>query len=241
MKIKTKLVIYFTTVIFLGVFSAGVFYYLVVKPSQIVLDAGEKIANGVADAFNFTPQVSVKNTVIFEEHAAILEVAVLSQRIVHDYEYSNTWIGSTKELHLRGVYLAKYGFDLKKQDFMIHISEDDSSTDQTYNLTFNIPDPLLLSFETENYRVIEDRDGWWNQFDEIERETAVNTMRNEARRKALSMGYRNKVRDSLESQLKLMVETLPLDIQIGAIQFLWQGLNMNLTIEHDSLMLKNAE
>ncbi len=241
MKFKTKIVLYLTAVLFAAALGGGLFYYWIVKPTEIVLDAGEKIANGIADAFNFTPQVSVRNTIIFEEQAAILEVAVLSQRIVHDYEYRDTWMGSTKELHLRGVYMAKYGFDLKNQNFIIHIAENDSSIDDTYKLIFRIPDPILLSFETEDYMVLLDKDGWWNYFNENEREKAVNIMRNEARSRALSLKFKNRVKTSLETQFKLLVDSLPLEIRIAHIEFMWQNIDTDFKLQNDSLMIDEIQ
>lgn len=222
-----KKILYLSIIIVFLSLSSGIFYYWIIKPSRVLLNASEKIAEGVADAFNFSPKISIKNSVVIEENAAILEVALLSQRITYDYEYTNTWMASTKELHLRGVYLAKYGFDLKNQDFSINIAENDSLSDSGYNLTFAIPEPLLLSFETETYRIIQDRDGWWNKFNKTEREIAVNTLRGAAKEKALSLDYQNKVKESIESQLKIMIAELPLNIQISQINFIWQDTNFN--------------
>ena len=237
-----KKILYLSIILVFLILGAGIFYYWIVLPSKLVLDASEKIAEGVADAFNFSPKISIKNSVVFEENAAILEVALFSQRIIYDYEYNNTWMGSTKELHLRGVYLAKYGFNLKKQNFSININEDNSNFDSVYNLIFVIPEPVLLSFETDNYRIIRDRDGWWNKIDENERETAVNSVREAARKKALSLDYRNKVKDSIESQLKMMIEELPLDIQIGQINIIWQDKSLDeMHLQDDTLKISLIE
>ena len=222
MKINKKLIFYLFFAIVFFVFSIGAFYYLVILPSRILIDASETIVKGFAETFNFTPRITTENTVIIEEQAAILEVAVYSQRLVHDSEYTNTWLGSTKELHLRGIYLAKYGFNLKNQDFSINISKDDSMSGSSYILSFVMPEPILLSFEMENYRIIQDKDGWWNKINKTEREIAVNLLRGTAKEKALSQDYRNKVKESIESQLKIMMAELQLEIQIEQINFIWQ-------------------
>ncbi|MBN2425695.1 MAG: DUF4230 domain-containing protein [Calditrichaceae bacterium] len=235
MKFKTKAVLYLTVVLFAAAFGTGIFYYFIVKPSEVVVNAGKKIADGVAAAFDFSPRISIKNTVVYEEKAAILEVAVYSQRVIYDYEYSDTWLGSTKEMHLRGFYLAKYGFNLKKQDFSINISESDNNGGKFYQLTFMIPEPLLLTFETENYRVIRDREGWWNSFKEQDRENAVNSMREAARRKAISLEYRDQVKNALESQLKTMIKELSLDIEFNQINFVWQSIELEGLPKLDSL------
>ena len=234
MKIKTKTILYVSVFLILVLFATVIFYYWFVMPSRLVRDAGEKIANGLSDAFNFSPRISIKNTVVFEEDAAILEVAVYSQRVVYDYDYCNTWMGSTKKLYLRGIYIAKYGFNFKEQHFSIHINEDDTQPEPVYNLIFAIPEPVLLSFETDNYRVIRDKAGWWNKFEETERENAINTMRELARIRAESIDYRNKVKNSFESQLKIMIEELPLDIQIGQMSFNWQHDNLKEKFEQGS-------
>ncbi len=223
-----KLIFYSIFFVLIVLFSIGAFYYLIILPSRILINASETIVNGFADTFNFSPRITTENTVIIEEQAAILEVAVYSQRLVHDYEYTNTWLGSTKELHLRGIYLAKYGFNLKNQDFSINISEDDSTSGSSYILTFVIPEPILLSFEMENYRIIQDKDGWWNKIDKTEREIAVNLLRGAAKEKALSLNYRNKVKESIESQLKIMMAEIPLQIRIRQINFVWKDhLSLN--------------
>ena len=132
------------------------------------------------------------------------------------------------------MYLAKYGFNLKNQDFSINIAEDDSLSGSQYNLTFTIPDPILLSFEMENYRIIQDKDGWWNKINKTEREIAVNRLRGAAREEALSTDYQNKVKDSIKSQLKMMIMELPLEIKIKQINFVWQDeANINV-IENKS-------
>ncbi|MBN1408998.1 MAG: DUF4230 domain-containing protein [Calditrichaceae bacterium] len=206
------------------IFAIGAVYYLIILPSQLVFRASEQIVNGFAEAFNFYPRVTTENTVIFEEQAAILEVAVYSQRLVHDFAYSNTWMGSTKRLHLRGVFLAKFGFNLKTQNFSIDIAKSDSS-DSAYNLTFMMPKPILLSFEMENYRIIEDKDGWWNKINKTEREIAVNRLRGAAMEEALSVNYRNNVKNSLETQFKIMIAELPIEIRVEHINFIWQDTN----------------
>lgn len=219
-----KKLIYFSVIFLLLILlSTGIIYYWVILPSRVIFNAGEKIVNGISDAFDFSPRITTENTVIFEEQAAIFEVAVYSQRLVYDYEYSNTWMGSTKELHLRGIYLAKYGFNLKEQKFTVDISKQVSDSGSGYDLTFQIPEPVLLSFETDNYRVILDKDGWWNRFDKNDREQAVNTMREAARIKAVSLDYRNKVKESIESQIKIMIAGLPLEIPLGKVSFQWQN------------------
>ncbi|MEJ2055188.1 MAG: hypothetical protein P8X42_14830, partial [Calditrichaceae bacterium] len=53
---------------------------------------------------------------------------------------------------------------------------------------------------------------------------AVNTMREAARIKALSVDYRKKVKDSIESQIKVMMSDIDLNIHIGRITFEWEQL-----------------
>lgn len=234
-----KLILYLIIFMLTLLTGLGAFYYLIIVPSQVLIDAGEKIVESISETFNFSPRVTNKNTVIFEEQAAILEVAIYSQRLVHDFEHSSTWMGSTKELHLRGVYLAKYGFNLKRQVFSINLAKDDSVSDPHYHITFNMPEPILLSFEIENYRIIQDQDGWWNKFTKTEREIAVNRLQGAAREKALSIDYRNKVRESIELQFRIMMIKLPLEIPIGTIDFVWQDKNFeNIHIQDNEVRLR---
>ena len=231
-----RLIVYSLVFILVLVFGVGAVYFLIILPSQMVFKASEQLVNGFAEAFNIYPRVTNENTIIIEEQTAILEVALYSQRFVHDFEYTNTWMGSRKRLHLRGVFLAKYGFNLKNQDFSIDIAKDDSSFGSEYKLTFILPDPILLSFEMENYRIIEDQDGWWNKINKTEREIAVNRLRGDAIEAAQSVDNQNNVKNSVESQFKIMIAELPLEIRIADIIFIWKDRHINnLSIDRDEI------
>jgi len=241
MKFRNKLKIYVILTIIAVVFGGGIFYYWIVNPSKMVIRAGERIAQNMAAAFDFAPRITVDNTVIFEEPAAIIEVAFFSRRLVHDFRYRNTWLGSTKELNFRGVYLAKYGFNIREQNFMLNISEADSAVSGIYDLTFVLPEPVLLSFETEDFKILRDEDGWWNSVTAAEREKAVNDMRNSARSKALSAENTEQAKKAIKAEMVKLIRDMPLEIRIGQIEFQWREMPAADLLAPDSLSSGNSE
>jgi hypothetical protein len=217
---------YFLAIIFLAlIVFAGVWAFnrWIWKPSkEMVSTAGQSLASGINKAFNLTPSVSIDNTVVVEEYVPILEIAVLSQNIFHDYIYTQTQLWSTKELHLKGSYIAKAGFDMKDQNFSVRIDSDQAGAGKSYKLAFMLPSPRILSFETERYEVIKDEDGWWNEITKEEHENAVNTMKAEAKEKALQQGILQKAKQSAQKQLWDIVKTSDFGgIQIAEIKFFW--------------------
>ncbi len=241
MKFRNKLKLYIILAIITVVFGGGIFYYWIVNPSKMVIRAGEQIAQGMAAALDFAPHITVDNTVIFEEPASIIEVAFFSRRLVHDFRYRNTWLGSTKELNFRGVYLAKYGFNIREQNFMLNISEANSADSEIYRLTFVLPEPVLLSFETEDFKILRDEDGWWNSVTASEREKAVNDMRNSARSKALSAENTEQAKTAIQAELIKLIRNLPLEIRIGQIEFQWREMPAADQLTPDSLSGGNFE
>jgi hypothetical protein len=68
----------------------------------------------------------VNNTVVLQQQTPILELATLSQNFRHEYEWTNTRLGSTKKIKIKGSFEAKAGFDLNKR-FALEITEDKAS------------------------------------------------------------------------------------------------------------------
>ena len=55
-------------------------------------DLAHNTAQGIREFFNFTPRVSIEQTVIIEENTPILEVATLSRTLTVDHRWSHTWV-----------------------------------------------------------------------------------------------------------------------------------------------------
>src|SRR5687768_12790010 len=91
------------------------YFLFVVIPARAVrqsYEGAKEIGRDIKELFQFTPEVSVNNTVVLEQQTPILELATLSQTFRHEYEWTNTWLNSTKKIKITGTMEAKAGFDL---------------------------------------------------------------------------------------------------------------------------------
>jgi len=170
---------------------------------RFLIQAPAKLAHATAEGlrtlFQVTPRVTINETVIIEQASPILEVATISRPLLVDHEWSHTWLGSTKTIHLRGAFTAKAGYDLQKP-FEINISPS------PLTVTARLPDPQLLSMQMDSFVVLQDESGWWNRLTEEDRTNAVTTLQSIARRKAEGSGILEEVRRSAEERIREMVE-----------------------------------
>ena len=141
---------------------------VVVIPTQLAqrsYEGAKQIGHDISEAFQFTPEITVNNTVVLQQQTPILELATLSQNFRHEYEWTNTRLGSTKKINIKGSFEAKAGFDLNKR-FALEITDDKA-------LVF-LPKPQLLSIESLNDTKFEDEDGYWNWVNMDDRSMAIN-------------------------------------------------------------------
>ena len=187
----------------MGILIALLFIAGTVTAYRFLIQAPAKLAHATADGlrtlFQVTPRVTINETVIIEQNSPILEVATVSRQLFADHEWSHTWLGSTKTLHVRGTFTAKAGYDLKKP-FEITI------TPSPLSVTARLPDPELLSMQMDSFEVLRDENGWWNRLTEEDRTNAVNTLRILARSKAERSGILEEVQRSAEERIREIVE-----------------------------------
>jgi hypothetical protein len=166
---------------------------------KIPTDLATNIANGMKDAFNFTPQVKVAENVVIEQSAPIFEVATITRDLSVDYSWSHEWLGSTKKLSLRGVFTAKAGFDLK-EPFSISVQK------YPRKVTAIMPRPKVLSLQMNSYKILLDDSGWWNTISDADREAAVAELQRIARTEAENSGMLTEASSTIEARLKEIVE-----------------------------------
>jgi hypothetical protein len=156
-------------------------------------------ARGIQEVFNFTPRVKIDQTVVVEQNTPILELATVSRDVMIDYSWSHTWLGSTKSIRLVGTFTAKAGFDLK-EPFTIEISRTPLS------VKASMPAPKLLSLTMNSYRIARDESGWWNRITIADREQAVRSLQENARREVEASGILDEARSTVEQRIKDIVE-----------------------------------
>ena len=139
--------------------AVGLYLTLFKGPADLALAT----ADGIKEVFDFTPRVMIDETVVIQEMAPIVEIAVVERPMLVDYRWTHTWLGSTKALHLQGTFVAKAGFDLR-EPFTIRIEPELARRER------DLPGPRLLSLEMTGYRILEDEPGWWNAISDRDRE-----------------------------------------------------------------------
>jgi hypothetical protein len=181
----------------IGIFLAAMGLYMVFV--RIPADLASNIAQGVKETFNFTPRVTIEETVVIEQNIPIFEVAIVARDMMVDYSWSHQWLGSTKTIALRGTFTAKAGFDLK-EPFIINIEKF------PLKVRARMPSPKLLSLQMNTYKIIHDEHGWWNRISDSDRETAVHELQRIAREKARTSGMLAEAQSTIEQRMKEVVE-----------------------------------
>jgi hypothetical protein len=178
-----------------AMFLAAIALYIVLV--KIPSDLAANISSGIKETFHFTPQVRVNETIVIEQNAPIAELATVARDLLVEYSWSHEWLGSTKTIALRGVFVAKAGFDLK-EPFSIDIQKN--------RVSAQMPAPKLLSLQMNSYDVLQDENGWWNRISDRDREAAVNSLQRTAREKAENSGLLEEARTTVEQRIKEIVE-----------------------------------
>ena len=182
-------------IILLITLSVAAYVIIVVIPSTLAersYEGAKQIGRDISEAFHFTPEITVNNTVVLQQQTPILELATLSQKFQHQYEWTNTWLGSTKKIKITGSFEAKAGFNLTKK-FSIQIDED--------NAVVTLPGPQLLSIESLHDVKFEDENGVWNWVDMEDRSRALNAFTGDARKYAEQGQFINQAREAMEKKL----------------------------------------
>jgi hypothetical protein len=169
------------------------FVYIPKKIAQQSYDGAKQIGRDIADAFSVTPQITVNNTVVLQQQSPILELATVSQKFRHHYDWTNTWLGSTKKINITGTFEAKAGFDLH-QKFSIDIQHNKA--------VVTLPKPRLLSIEPQGDVKFTDENGVWNWVDQSDRSKAINAFTRDARTYAQQGEFVEQARKEMESKLR---------------------------------------
>lgn len=173
---------------------------LVVIPARFArqsYEGAQTLARDIREAFQFTPEIRVNNTVILQEQRDILELALTSQRFRHEYVWNNTWMGSTKRIMITGTFEAKAGFDLG-QKFSIDLRDDRAYV--------TLPRATLLSVAPRHDMTFRDENGIWNWVDASDRSRAVNAFTRDAERITRNARWISQAEEALEKRLSTILK-----------------------------------
>lgn len=186
----------FLIIVFLIVVSITAYMLLIFIPGRIAqqsYEGAKQIGRDIANVFQVTPEITVNNTVVLQQQTPILELATVSQKFQHHYDWTNTWLGSTKKIDISGTFEAKAGFDLH-QKFSIEIDHN--------NAVVTLPKPRLLSLEPLGDVAFTDENGVWNWVNADDRAKAMNAFTRDARRYAQQAQFVEQAQREIESKLR---------------------------------------
>lgn len=178
-----------------------------------LLDLGEDLAQRLADGLGVTPKVTVRSDVLVEQSREVLELATVERIVRVEHVYAHTWLGSTKEMRLRGDFRAKAGFDLAKG---FEIDLDEIPDQERPRITVHLPEPEILSLEMLELRVEED-EGIWNRIQPSERQQSVRDLQRLARLELERAGILEQAQASFERQIQhaILEQWAPTRFQVG--------------------------
>jgi len=182
-------------IILIITFTVAAYWIVVVIPGRLAektYEGAKQIGRDFVRAFSFTPEVTVNNTVVLLQQSPVLELATVSQKFQHHYDWTNTWLGSTKKISIKGGFEAKVGFDLRKK-FTIEINDDKAIV--------YLPPPELLSIQPLDDVTFRDESGVWNWVNMDDRSKAMNAFTGDARKYAARAGFVEAARESMVKQL----------------------------------------
>jgi len=174
--------------------TACAYFLIVVIPKRALSEQYElakSIGRDIDRAMQFTPQISVRNEIVLNKQANILELATKSQTFRHEFEWRHTWLGSEKIIRIKGNFVAKAGYDLNQ--FM-------SINMEPRLVTVTVPEPKILSVEAMDYQ-IEGESGWWNSISDADRSMALKEFTADARKALEGSGLVDSAQTSFEDSL----------------------------------------
>ncbi len=199
----------FLVTVFLVVVSITAYMLAVYIPTQIMersYEGAKQIGHDIAQVFKVTPEVTVNHTVVLQQQTPILELATLSQKFQHRYDWTNTWLGSTKKINIAGSFEAKAGFDLHKK-FLVEIANNKA--------VVTLPKPQLLSVEPLGDVTFRDENGVWNWVDADDRAKAMNAFTTDARKYGQQAQFVDHARLEVETKLReiFSLHGMPVEIR----------------------------
>jgi len=195
-------------IVLLVVGTMASYILLVVIPTKMVersYQAARTLGEDFKKAFHFTPEITVNNTVVLNQQTPILEMAVLTQHFEHRYSWTNTWLNSTKQIFITGTFEAKAGFDLNRK-FSIVLKDDKAIV--------KLPEPEILSVESQGDITYRDENGVWNWINTDDRTRATNAFIKDARTYANQAEFVKDAKEQMEKRLRLLLQPYAKDVVI---------------------------
>jgi len=133
-----------------------------------------------------------------EQTTPVSELVVLSRRIEVEHELLHTWVGSSKRVKLHGTFIAKAGFDLRK-DLSIDIRPDE--------IIVQLPHAQILGVEQQQVDVLAFENGLWNRISGQDVQSELSVLPELAWKKTAESELPAEAEETLQKQLEQRIHT----------------------------------
>ncbi len=145
------------------------------------------------DVAHLQPKITINDRVFLEQTAPTAELVTVTRRTQVEHDFTHTWAGSTKSIRLRGTFLVKAGFDLRK-DFSVDVREKE--------IAVHMPPAQIIGVEEQRVDVLSFENGFWNKISNADLEKELRALPQLARQKAAAAGLAAEAETTLRTQLE---------------------------------------
>jgi Protein of unknown function (DUF4230) len=138
-----------------------------------------RVRDTLVELFHLRPTVTSQNEIKIDSRTTdITQLALVSRNTEVTRHTSTTWLGSTKNVRLRGVYRVEAGFDLMKR-FSVELAGN--------RVEVKVPHAEILTVEPVETHVDELDDGLWNRVQASDVQAELGALPEAARVKAADL------------------------------------------------------
>lgn len=159
---------------------------------------GKNLRTAFVDIAHLQPRITINDRVYMEQTTPVSELVVLSRRIEVEHELLHTWVGSSKRVKLHGTFIAKAGFDLRK-DLSIDIRPGE--------IIVKLPHAQILSVEQQQVDVLAFENGLWNRISGQDVQSELSVLPDLAWKKAAESELSAEAEKTLRDQLEQRIHT----------------------------------
>jgi Protein of unknown function (DUF4230) len=159
---------------------------------------GKHLRAAFIDIAHLQPRITINDRVYMEQTTPVSELVVLARRIEVEHELLHTWVGSSKRVKLHGTFIAKAGFDLRK-DLSIDIRPD--------QIMVQLPRAQILGVEQQQVDVLAFENGLWNRISGQDVQGELSVLPDLAWKKAAETGLSAEAEETLRQQLEQRIQT----------------------------------
>lgn len=178
------------------------------ETTKAVKEIAQAISQECEAAFNTAPTITINHRVVAAESHPIAELAMASKTMSVDTTYVSTWLHSTKTISVRGVFVAKAGFDLN-QLFKINLQT------RPEMVTVTLPNPKILSVEMVSDEITDQKGGVVNWLQPEDHETALRQLTGEAKLELEKSSIKDAAKAEMEKRIRAIgaLKDVPVKIQ----------------------------